>query len=115
MRRIAVINYKGGTGKTTTTLNIGYALSIKGYKVLLVDIDPQGSISFFCNQKPKYNLYDILIEDIPIEKCIHSLRNNLDIICSNERVFPAEIKMSNMSERELILRKSLRFKGYDLF
>lgn len=114
MRRIAVINYKGGTGKTTTALNIAYALTIKSYKVLIIDIDPQGSISFFSKQKPKYNLYDILIEDTPVEKCILPLRNNLDIICSNERVFPAEIKMSGMSERELILRKKFEsIKGYD--
>lgn len=114
MRRIAVINYKGGTGKTTTTLNIAYALSIKSYKVLIVDIDPQGSASFFCNHKPKYNLYDILIEDVPVEKCIQPLRHNLDIICSNERVFPAEIKMSNMPERELIIRKKFEsLRNYD--
>lgn len=44
MRKIAILNFKGGTGKTTTAINLGHALSLKKYKVLIMDCDPQASI-----------------------------------------------------------------------
>ena len=114
MRKIAVMNYKGGTGKTTTVVNIAHALSLKGHKVLIIDTDPQGSAGYYFGLQPTLTLYDILIENKPPKSCIQSLRHNLDIICSNERVFPAEIKLAGMRERELHLQKKLSsLKEYD--
>ena len=86
MRKIAVMNYKGGTGKTTTVVNIAHALSLKGHKVLIIDTDPQGSAGYYFGLQPNLTLYDILIENQPPKSCIQSLRHNLDIICSNERI-----------------------------
>tara|TARA_Y100000591_G_scaffold328855_1_gene356237 strand:+ start:161 stop:901 length:741 start_codon:yes stop_codon:yes gene_type:complete len=114
MKRYAVINYKGGTGKTTTVVNLAHALSLKGFKVLIIDTDPQGSAGHYFGITPSKTLYDVLIEKVPLKDCVVNVRHFLDIICSNERLFPAELKMSAMKERELILKKQLAdLAGYD--
>ena len=114
MRKIAVVNYKGGTGKTTTVVNLAHALSMEGKSVLLIDTDPQGSSGHHLGISARGALYDLIIDDKPVKDCIQKARHNLDVICSNERVFPAELKMTRMKERELILRRKLKdIKGYD--
>ena len=114
LRSFAVINYKGGTGKTSTAINVAHGLSLKGKRVLLVDTDPQGSVSHYFGVKPKKTLYDLIIQNDSIEACTVNLRYNLDAILSNERVFPAEIKMARENQREYLVSKALApLKGYD--
>jgi chromosome partitioning protein len=114
MKRYAVVNYKGGTGKTTTVINLAHALSLKGAKVLVIDTDPQGSAGHYFGLSPQRTLYDVLIDHVPLSDCVVNVRYGLDIVCSNERLFPAELKMTSMKERELILKKSLaNVTGYD--
>ncbi len=114
MKKIAVINYKGGSGKTTTVANLAHGLTLKGHKVLMIDTDPQGSLGFYFNINPEKTLYDLLINKTPSDECIQKVRHNLDMICSNERVFPAEIKLAKTKERELVLKNKLRqVKDYD--
>ena len=114
MKKIAVLNYKGGSGKTTTVANLAHGFSLKGYNVLMLDTDPQGSLGFYFNIEPKKTLYDLHIEKPKLYDCINNVRHKLDMICSNERVFPAEIKMAKMKERELLLKNKLKnLKGYD--
>ena len=113
MRKIAVINYKGGTGKTTTA-NIAHALSMKGHKVLLIDTDPQGSSGHYLGIKSDKTLFDFVIKNAPFKECVVEARHNLHILSSNEHVFPAELKMGRMNERELVLSKKLqKLSGYD--
>lgn len=110
----AVINYKGGTGKTSTAIHIAHGLSLKGKRVLLIDTDPQGSISHYFGIKSDKTLFDLLIQQEPIQHCITNLRPNLDAILSNERIFPAEIKMAKENQREYILARALSaLNGYD--
>lgn len=86
MRKIVVLNYKGGVGKTVTTLNVGYNLSEQGYRVLIVDADPQGNSSAFFEKYDvtKKSLTDVLTEKASIQGAIKRTKfKNLDILPSN--------------------------------
>ena len=61
MKTIAIANQKGGTGKTTTTYNLGIALTQQGYRVLMVDFDPQGNLSCYCGIPPEKDLDQTII------------------------------------------------------
>ncbi len=85
-RKVAVINQKGGVGKTTTTANLGYMLAQKGYKVTLIDLDPQGSltISLGFNWQEHLGIEDLLLHGEKLENVIVSNRKNLRLIpCGN--------------------------------
>lgn len=114
MRRICVINYKGGTGKTSTVVNLAHGLAVKGKRVLIIDTDPQGSVGHHFGLNPEKNLYDVLVGSSHYSECIVKVRKNLDIICSNERLYPAELAMASMPKREHVLKRRLKgLSGYD--
>ena len=114
MRKISIINYKGGTGKTCTVVNLAHGLSLLGNKVLVIDTDPQGSAGHHLGVSYQHSLYDLLINNVPAEDCIVNARNNLDIICSNEHVYPAELKLSTYKHRESVLTHKIKgLSGYD--
>lgn len=115
MKSFCVINYKGGTGKTCTLVNVAHAISQKGFKVLVVDTDPQGSTSYHLGITPTKTLFDIITNRATPNECVHSARKNLDLIAANEHLFPAEHYMHNQKNRELILKTKLSplFNQYD--
>ncbi len=114
MRKISIINYKGGTGKTCTVVNIAHGLTLRGKKVLLIDTDPQGSVAYHLGLKPKYTLYDILVNKESVENCIIRARPNLDVICSNEHLYVAEMSLAKYQGRETILSEKLaNIQNYD--
>jgi chromosome partitioning protein len=114
MKKFCIVNYKGGTGKTSTVVNMAHGMALMGKKVLLIDTDPQGSATIYLGLKPEKTLFDVLIKKEPIKDCIVTARENLDIICANEHLFPAEVRMSQVKGRELILSRALaNLKGYD--
>jgi len=85
-RKVAVINQKGGVGKTTTTANLGYMLAKKGHTVTLIDLDPQGSltISLGVNWQEHLGIEDLLLHDEKLENVILESRENLRLIpCGN--------------------------------
>lgn len=115
---IAITNQKGGVGKTTTVLNIGVYLAVKGKRVLLIDIDPQANLSSGLGAKEdaKKNVYDYLINKTPVKEVITKTRiKNLDIMPSGIELAGAEVEMVNALSRETILKKGLDevHKNYD--
>ena len=74
-RILAVANQKGGVGKTTTTVNLGAALADLGYRVLVVDLDPQGNASTGLGiniRGLQASMYDVILSDVPIEDCVEA-------------------------------------------
>ena len=115
-RVMAVANQKGGVGKTTTAVNLGAALAELGYRVLVVDLDPQGNATTGLGVNPRnleHSIYDVLMHDTPIEDCIEptSLRN-LFVVPSTIDLAGAEIELVPTFNREQKLRRALdRLEG----
>lgn len=107
---ISLINQKGGVGKTTSSYNIGYILS-KSSPTLLVDLDPQASLTIYAGLEPysyERTMVDVLAERRPdVKSCIVSLRDGLDIIPSRIELAKAEIDLLSRTAREQVLSKAL--------
>jgi len=110
-RTIAIINNKGGVGKTTSCLNLGVALSLLNKKVLLVDIDPQGNLTdaFININQLQYTIKDLLEGTITdINQVIkRNVRPYIDLIPSNNLLNGTEEKLLNEMSRETILKRIL--------
>jgi Mrp family chromosome partitioning ATPase len=92
---IAFANQKGGVAKTTTTLNLGVALSELGKRVLLVDLDPQGNLTMSQGMNPdtiERSMFDVLVHRIPISDVIHTVE--VDIAVSSIDLAGAELALS---------------------
>lgn len=110
MRRIAVINQKGGVGKTTTTANLGAALAQAGKSVLLIDLDPQGHLSLHFGveaTEDQPGIYDVLTSGTPLADVVIHARTNADLICADIDLAAAEAELVSVTGREVLLREAL--------
>lgn len=106
-RLIAIVNQKGGVGKSTACLNLGGALSLKGKHCLLLDLDPQASLTVSLGMKEKKpTLYDVLAGRISADKVIVRL-DEYDMIPAGDDLVGAEIELTSAPGREFILRELL--------
>lgn len=114
MRRIAILNFKGGTGKTTTAVNLSCALASRRQSVLVVDCDPQGSVAGWLGISPGNTFFDLLSGRASLRECIYQARKGLDIIPSDKSLTLIELRLARESDMEKAFQKSLAtLKGYD--
>ena len=109
MKVIAFANQKGGVAKTTTTLNLAVAFAEKGFRVLCVDMDPQGNLTMSQGIDPdtvQTSMFDVLVHDTPIREVI--AKREIDVACASIDLAGAEIAMSTKIGRERSLEKALR-------
>jgi chromosome partitioning protein len=106
---IAFANQKGGVAKTTTTLNLAVSFAEAGYRVLCVDLDPQGNLTMSQGIDPdkvEKSLYDVLVHDMPLSEIV--VKREIDIAVSSIDLAGAEIAMSTKIGRERSLEKALK-------
>ena len=107
MRKICIINQKGGVGKTTTSVSLSTGLARKRKKVLLLDLDSQGNLSTCLGKTSEKTMYDLLINKIPVEECAAEVEKNLYVISSDNKLAEAEGIMMGKPSREKILTNRL--------
>jgi len=118
-RIIAVVNQKGGVGKTTTTINLGAALAELGFHVLLVDIDPQGNASTGLGvgrEDRALTTYDLLLDDAPLQDVVKRTDvEGLWIAPATTDLSSADIEMVANEKRSYLLHDALRQKAIDAY
>ena len=110
MRRIAVLNQKGGVGKTTTTVNLAAALAAEGHRTLVLDLDPQAHATLHLGLLPGRSgpsLYEVLTQNMPLADVRREVAPNLFICGSHIDLAGAELELIGMVGREVILRDQL--------
>jgi chromosome partitioning protein len=110
-RVIAVTNQKGGVGKTTTAVNLGAAMADLGYRVLVVDLDPQGNATTGLGLNTRdlqSSMYDVILHDTPIDDCVEATSvKNLFVAPASLDLAGAEIELVPAFSRELKLKRAL--------
>ena len=107
-RIVAIVNQKGGVGKTTTAVNLTAALHEKGVRILLVDFDPQANATsgLGVSRRCKYTSYDVIINGVPAEQAVVRTQWG-DLIPSSSALAGAGVELAELERREFILKDAL--------
>jgi chromosome partitioning protein len=107
----ALVNQKGGVGKTTTAVNVGAFLAARGQRTLLIDIDPQANATSslgFDKQQVKSSTYEVLVSDLPLRQIVQLTRRlRLDLAPAAPQLAGAEVELVEMPDREKRLKQAL--------
>lgn len=107
-RLLAISNLKGGIGKTTTVVNVGAGLALKGARVLLVDTDAQGNLSMALGLQAKRTLYDVVVDGAAPADCIVPARPNLDLLAADSTLLMAQTVIAQRPDWSRVLERTLR-------
>jgi chromosome partitioning protein len=109
-RRVAILNQKGGTGKTTTAINLAAGIADRGFDVLLVDLDAQGNVGASLGIRGERTLYHLLVQDPPssADDIIVPVRGHFDVITSDATLAAAEVHLARLDgPRDRVLGERL--------
>lgn len=107
-RRIAILNQKGGTGKTTTAINLAAGIAEQGHETLLIDTDAQGNIGASLGIKGERSLYHVLVEGIEVSEAAVPVRSHLDVVTADATLAVAEIYLARREkDRDRVLAQRL--------
>ncbi len=108
-RRIAILNQKGGTGKTTTAVNLAAGVAERGHKVLLIDTDAQGNVGVSLGVAGEQTLYHVLVDGVDPTDAAVPVRQHLDVITSDQTLAAAEIWLARQdpAQRARVMTKRL--------
>ena len=116
-RIIGVLNFKGGTGKTTTVVNLAAGLAESGKRVLCLDLDAQGSVAAYFGAKYTYTLHQLILGTLPVAECVHQVRSNIDILPSDKSILDTQgflWRLNDDQTAKRILQERLAdLSGYD--
>jgi len=111
LRTIAVLNQKGGVGKTTTVANVACALAAAGQKVVAIDLDPQAHLTIHLGVEPQTiagGVYEVLTQSADFDASLMLVRPNLWLLAADIDLVGAETELVNVVGREIILREALQ-------
>ncbi|HEY1013005.1 MAG TPA: ParA family protein, partial [Herpetosiphonaceae bacterium] len=108
-RVIAIANFKGGIGKTTTTINVAAGFALKGAKVLVVDVDAQNNVQMaFGMPSPRRSLYNVLVENAKVADCVAPARPNLDVLVAGDSLLMGQTELSRRNDWGRVLEMALK-------
>ncbi len=116
MRIIALMNQKGGVGKTTTTVNLGAALAEQGKRVCLIDLDPQAHLTINYGMEPSQaacSLYDVLVNERSFLEAVHKIQDNIALVPSSIDLAAAEVELVSVLGRETLLKERIEAATHD--